>query len=131
MAETTEVKETRNLTEKIGKDKARLVASLGLAAATLLGISGKPNTGMGSVVEVPNPATGEQVGVGVMVSSTEENNPFFGAPRMGDKYFRDVEAFEIKVGNARLTVATGVLEGGDRNVRTVAISPGFETTLGK
>jgi len=50
-------KETNRLVEKIGKDRARAVAALGIAALALFGAaSGKANVGAGVVVLAVHPA---------------------------------------------------------------------------
>lgn len=125
-----------SLAEKLGKDKARAIASVALAAAGLLGISGKPNSGVGVGVEVPNPATGKQVSVGVLVTSTEGKFPL-GLPKViGDKIDydqpNDLNLFQVNIGGAKLAVYTATLknESGD-SVKTVGVYPGFETQLGK
>lgn len=119
------------LVEKIGKDKVRAIASLGLAAATLLGISGKPNTGVGVGVEVPNPATGEQVSVGVMAYSAEDEWPR-GLPNIPGKDYKDLEVYQVRIGGTGFAVYTASLEDDAGNiVKTVGVYPRFETTLGK
>ncbi len=123
-------RETNPILEKIGKERLRMIASLGLAAAALLGISGKPNTGVGVLVEVPNPTTGEQVSVGVMTSSVEEDNPFFGFGGSSfKKNINNIKAFTVKVGNVNLTIATATVEGED-DIKTIGIYPNVETLLG-
>ncbi len=121
------------LVEKIGKDKARWAASVALAAAGFLGISGKPNSGVGLGVEVPNPNNGEAVSVGVMLASSEGGHPL-GYPGAIFKDFNwdNLEVFQVSIGGAKLAVyKADILKGDGSVVKTVGVYPGFETTLGK
>lgn len=131
MAEVPVPKERNRLVEVIGKDKARWVASIALAAAGFLGISGKPNSGVGVGVEVPDLDTGKQVGVGVAVSSTEDIYAL-GFPRaLADRMdFKNFKVFQVVIGGTKLAVWQATLEqAGGKTI--IGIYPGFETTLGK
>ncbi len=124
-------KETNKLVEKIGKGRVRAIAYLGLAASMLLGISGKPNTGVGLGIEVPNPMTGESVSVGVVATSSEYQYPM-GTPNIPGKDYKDIQAYQVSIGGAKLAVYTATLEGDDGSVvKTIGIYPGFETKLGR
>lgn len=119
-----------SLAEKLGKNKARAIASVALAAASLLGISGKPNSGVGVGVEVPHPVTGEQVSVGVLAYSVEDQWPK-GLPQLPGRDYTSVDAYEVRIGGAGLAVYTAFLKDKDGSVfRTVGVYPGFETKLG-
>jgi len=119
------------LVEKLGQNKVRAIAALGLAAAGFLGISGKPNTGVGLGVEVPNPMTGESVSVGVMATSAEGQHPM-GLPKIPGKEYKDIQAYQVSIGGAKLAVYIASLEDKDGSVvKTIGIYPGFETTFGR
>lgn len=122
-------KETNKLVEKIGKDKVRAIAALGIAAAGFLGISGKANTGVGVGIEVPG-----DILAGVTVSSTEEQYPL-GFPNVpGKESYQDLESYSVNIGGAKFTVFKATLEKGEygdmANKTIVGVYPGFETTLG-
>jgi hypothetical protein len=123
--------ETHRLIERLGKDKVRAIAALGLAAASFLGISGKPESGVGIGVEVPDFKTGGSVNVGVMASSTEGRYPL-GFPRIPGKEYKDIEAWLVSIGGAKFTVYAATLGEEESPARTLlGVYPGFETRLGK
>lgn len=131
VSEAQVAKETNKLVEKIGKDKVRAIASLGLAAATLLGISGKPETGVGLGIDVPDPFTGRQVTVGVISSSTEGEYPM-GLPSIPGKEWHPgdkLDVYQVRIGNAMVGVYTESHAGNSSVIKTIGIYPGFETFL--
>lgn len=80
---------------------------------------------------MPDPATGQQVNVGVTLSSSEGVVPL-GIPNVPGKDFKDIEAYTVRIGNAMFTVYTASLERGEfgDTIKTVGVYPGFETRLG-
>lgn len=76
MAEAESPQEVKRnpLVEKIGTDKVRALAALGIAAAGLFGVaSGKANVGAGVAVETTNPFTGQPIAALLDVESTERS----------------------------------------------------------
>jgi hypothetical protein len=120
------------LVEKIGEKKLRAVAALGIAAASFLGISGKLNTGVGAGIETLDPNTGKSVTVGVMASSTEDIYPR-GLPHISGKQYGDIQAWQVNLGGAKLTVYAAPLEqkAGKFITTMIGVYPGFEAGLGK
>lgn len=133
MAEAPVPKEGNRLVEVIGKDKARWAASIALAAAGFLGISGKPNSGVGLGVEVPNPTNGQAVSVGVTLSSSEEGYALgFPGAIFKDLKYKNLEIYKVSIGGTTLAVyKTDILKDNGKWVKTVGVYPGFQTTLGK
>lgn len=108
----------------------RSAAALAIAGASLLGISGKPESGVGTAVEVVNPLTGENVLVGVSASSTQGKHPL----GVSEEVLRtkDLQVYEVRIGGARLTVYEGSIKDEKNNfVRTViGIFPAAQSNLG-
>lgn len=107
----TVTKETNRVVEKIGKNKARALAALGIAAAEFLGISGKPDSYAGVGISLPDPTTGGEVTAGLAISSAEfgrNNNWGLLRSRRGfgglGEEFRDV--FRVIVGGASFRIYT-------------------------
>lgn len=128
-ASTPQAAEKNPLLEKLGKDKLRWITSVGLFAATALGVSGKPNIGGAAGVEVFSPVTGEPVSVGVNVVTRDEAMAT-GIPddmlvRMKDPS----ESFQVQVGSGSVIVYVTAMEerlrGSDKSLRIFA---GIETT---
>lgn len=119
--------DSRALAEKIGGDKVRKIAAVGIAAASLLGISGKPEAGVGIGVELPNPTTEDAVGVGIALSSSESGIPKGMPDQLGSR-MKDINAWEVRVGGASVVVYEGSLDKGPSGgtVRTVGVYPGVE-----
>lgn len=125
-ASATEVK--RNpLVERIGEKKVRAIAGLAIAAASLLGISGKPDAGVGVGVEVPN-----NILAGVMVSSSEDQYPR-GLPHVSGKEYKDIDWWSVVVGGAKFTVYKAELKPDKYSTghTVLGVYPAFETGLGK
>lgn len=123
--------ESNKLTELVGRDKMRTIAAIGLAAAGLLGVSGKPESGVGVGVEIPNPTTGEQVSVGIVAASTEGEYAM-GLPAALANKMRDIQSYQLSIGGVKLAVYTASLWNDDGSmVKTVGVYPGFQSKLGK
>lgn len=118
--------------EKSNKKVLAKVAAVALAGASLLGISGKPQTGVGVGVETLDPNTGQPVTVGVMLSSTEGEIPL-GLPRIPEKDYKDIDLYTVRIGGEMITVYKATLEGrAGGTIKTVlGVYPGFESYFGK
>lgn len=124
--------EHNKLVEKIGKKRVQAIAALGFAAAAYLGISGKPNSGVGIGVESFDWDTGAtQVAVGVALSSTEDVYAMGFPKALADRMdYKDFKVFQVSIGGVKLAVWQASLEeGGGKTI--LGIYPGFETTLGQ
>lgn len=123
--------ETNRVVEIIGKDNARRIAAIGVAAVGLLGISGQPESGVGVGIEVPDPVTRKPVSVGLTVSSANVDIPLGMPKEIADKIADGpdaLQAYQVRIGGMNLAVYTAKLTGQNPNAITIlGVYPGFET----
>lgn len=103
------VEKHKRLVEIIGKKRMRAIAAFSIAAAGLLGLSGKLESGVGGAVEVTNPSTGKQESVGVSISSSTSSSTDeipLGFPKeiLEKMPMSEMEFWQVNIGGARFTV---------------------------
>lgn len=130
-APVTTVKETNPLVEKIGKDKLRAVAALGIAAAGLFGLaSGRANAGAGVAIETTNPFTGVPVAAWVDVESVESKTwqQLGIAGEIGDRAKgASGVATVVQIGGVSVRVGYTELDKGN-GVVVLAVHPAADTS---